>query len=173
MSIDWIPVGATRSIPAKERGNRGIFPSTKVSGGLVEYESCLERDFFLVCNHAPDVIKFQHQPISISYKYKNQKNRIYTPDVYVEFAGGKKGLFEIKYEEEVLEKGKKYEERWTAAQEWGKKRNIVFSVTTERNIRSPRWFNIWFTLGSSKCRSFDSYESKLIQIIPDKGERYD
>ena len=102
MSIDWIPKGASRSIPAKERGNRGLFPSSKVPNGIVEYESCLERDFFLVCHHAPDVIKFQHQPVSISYKDKNQKSRTYTPDAFVEFAGGKKALFEIKYEDEVL-----------------------------------------------------------------------
>src|SRR5271157_1191376 len=119
MSIDWIPVGAARTIPAKERGNRGLFPSSKVPGGIVEYESCLERDFFLVCNHAPDVIKFQHQPVSISYTDQNQKVRKYTPDLYVEFEGGRKGLYEIKYEEEVREKGNKYQARWAATREWG------------------------------------------------------
>ena len=91
MSIDWIPVGATRSIPAKERGNRGIFPSTKVSGGLVEYESCLERDFFLVCNHAPDVIKFQHQPISISYKYKIRRTEFILQTYMLSLQEEKKG----------------------------------------------------------------------------------
>lgn len=172
MSVDWIPKGASRSIPAKERGNRGLFPSSKVPNGIVEYESCLERDFFLVCHHAPDVIKFQHQPVSISYKDKNQKSRTYTPDAFVEFTGGKKGLFEIKYEDEVREKGEKYKERWVAAEEWAKKRNIVFSVITELKIRTPRWFNIWFTLGSSKCRLMDAYIRELIQLIPEKGERY-
>jgi hypothetical protein len=57
------------------------------------------------------VIKFQHQPISITYKDKSQKSRKYTPDVFVEFEGGIRGLFEIKYADEVLENGKKYEER--------------------------------------------------------------
>lgn len=173
MSIDWIPVGASRAIPAKERGNRGFFPSAKVPGGIVEYESCLERDFFLVCHHAPDVVKFQHQPVSISYQDKNQKARKYTPDVYVEFEGGMKGLFEVKYEEEVLAKGEKYEERWSAARDWGKARNILFSVLTEQNIRTPRWFNIWFTLGSSKCTTATSYVAKLTQVMPEAGERYD
>ena len=44
MSIDWIPKSAARVIQAKERGNRGFFPSSKVPNGIVEYESCLERD---------------------------------------------------------------------------------------------------------------------------------
>jgi len=172
MDIDWIPIGSSRIIQAKERGNRGLFPSSKVPNGVVEYESCLERDFFLICHHAPDVIKFQHQPVSILYEDKNQKSRTYTPDAFVEFVGGKKGLFEIKYEEEVLENGEKYKERWNAAEEWAKKRNMVFSVVTELKIRTPRWFNIWFTLGSSKCRLIDAYIREFIQLIPEEGERY-
>jgi transposase len=172
MSMDWIPTGATRDIRAKEMGNRGIFPSTKVPGGIVEYESCLERDFFLICHHAPDVVKFQHQPISIRYSDKDLKARKYTPDAYVEFEGGKKGLFEIKYEEEILARGKKYEERWSAAREWGRERNITFSVLTEQNIRTPRWFNTWFTLGSSKCAPSARDIEMLNQVIPENGERY-
>ena len=172
MSIDWIPKSAARVIQAKERGNRGFFPSSKVPNGIVEYESCLERDFFLICHHAPDVIKFQHQPVSILYEDKNQKSRTYTPDAFVEFEGGRKGIFEIKYEEEVLKNGEKYKERWMAAEEWAKKRNMVFSVITELKIRTPRWFNIWFTLGSSKCKLLDTYTRELIQIIPEKGECY-
>jgi putative transposase len=173
MSTDWIPVGAARAINVKERGNRGLFPSSKVLGGIVEYESCLERDFFFLCQHAPDVVKIQHQPISITYQDEKQTTRKYTPDVYVEFWGGLKCLFEIKYEEEVLEKGEKYAERWSAAREWGKTQNISFSVLTEKDIRTPRWFNIWFTLGASKCVPDSSHLSKLNQVVTHSGERYD
>ena len=173
MSIDWIPTGASRKIPAKERGNRGIFPSNKVKGGLVEYESCLERDFFLVCNHAPDVMKFQHQPITISYQDKKGKTRKYSPDVFVEFKNGTRVLFEIKYEAEVLKKGDFYKERWDKARNWGKKRNIFFDILTEEKIRTARRFNIWFTLGSSKCSSASHYISKLSALIPENGEQYD
>ncbi len=35
MSVDWIPTGATLSIPAKSMGNRGLFPSNKVPGCLM------------------------------------------------------------------------------------------------------------------------------------------
>src|SRR4030043_2008484 len=110
MSIDWIPTGSVRPIPAKNMGNRGIFPSNKVPGGIVEYESCLERDFYLACDHAVDVVKFQHQPVCIEYKDGKGKSRKYTPDVFVEFINEKRGLYEIKYEEEVSIKGTKYEE---------------------------------------------------------------
>ncbi len=173
MSIDWIPLNAARDIPAKERGNRGFFPSFKVSGGIAKYESCLERDIFLVFHHAPDVTKFQHQPITISYQDKSGKTRKYTPDVYVEFKEGQKGLYEIKYEEERVKKSEKYQERWTAAKKWAEKRNIHFSILTEKDIRTSRWFNIWFTLGSSKCRSVDKIIPKLKKLIPEKGKRYE
>ncbi|MFW9882313.1 MAG: hypothetical protein ACFFG0_55330 [Candidatus Thorarchaeota archaeon] len=66
MSIDRIPVPA-RKIAAKERGNRGYIYTEKVNGGVAEYESCLERDRYLVLIHAPDVIKFQPQPKTIFY----------------------------------------------------------------------------------------------------------
>jgi transposase InsO family protein len=173
MSIDWIPIGASRKITAKERGNRGIFPSNKVKDGIVEYESGLERDFFFECHHAPDVMKFQHQPVTIYYKDTKGKNRKYSPDVYVELYDGTKGLFEIKYEEEVRNKGELYKERWNEARKWGKKRNIFFKVLTEEKIRTARRFNIWFTLGSSKCTSAAPYIPKLTSLIPEKGERYD
>ena len=173
MSIEWIPTGAARNIPAKEQGNRGIFPSIKVPGGFVEYESCLERDFFIECDHSPDVLKFQHQPITISYQNKDGIARKYTPDAFVEFKEGRSGLFEIKYESELAEKGQIYEERWGKAREWGAERKITFSVLTERVIRTPRWLNIWVTLGPSKCRSNDSYIAKLAALIPENGERYD
>ncbi len=170
MSIDWIPIGSARSIPAKERGNRGFFPSPKIPEGIAEYESCLERDFLLQCHHAPDVSMFQHQPISISYKDKNKKNRIYTPDVYVEFICGKKALFEIKYEEEVIKKSDKYEERWSATEQWSKERNIIFRVITEKNIRTPRWFNIWFTIGASKSRSTQYHIPDLNLLLSENGD---
>ncbi len=172
MTLDWIPIKATRKITPKDRGNRGFLPSSKTSGGIIEYESCLERDFFLLCHHAPDVIRIQHQPITISYKDQQQKMRKYTPDAFIEFTGGKKGLFEIKYEEEVNEKSDFYQERWTAAQEWAEKQNIFFFVITEVKIRTPRWFNVWFTLGSSKARWMDDYLYELKQILSKEGEHY-
>lgn len=62
-------LSAVRSIPPKTQGNRGYFPSFKMlSEGVANYESQIERDFFLLCHHAPDVISFLHQPITIAYK---------------------------------------------------------------------------------------------------------
>ncbi|NVM54053.1 MAG: DDE-type integrase/transposase/recombinase [Candidatus Helarchaeota archaeon] len=172
MSLDWIPFEPARKITPKEQGNRGLIPSNKVIGGIMEYESCLERDFFLLCDHSPSVKTFQHQPVTIKYKDFKGKTRKYTPDAYVEFKNGKKGLYEVKYEDEVLNNSEKYEKRWDEAKKWANIRGVHFAVLTERDIRTPRQFNIWLTLGASKCPSNSDYVQSLNLVIPDEGERY-
>ncbi|MHA1672159.1 MAG: TnsA endonuclease N-terminal domain-containing protein, partial [Promethearchaeota archaeon] len=157
----------------KEQGNRGFFPSNKVDASIVEYESGLERDLFLKANHAPNVKRIQHQPITIGYKASDGHIRKYTPDVYLEFQNGFKVLIEVKYASEVSSKELKYRERWDKAFEWGKKRGILFCVLTEKEIRTPRLHNIWFTLGASKSSSNDRYIPRLQSLIPKDGERYE
>ena len=169
MSIDWIPA---RKITSKERGNHGFILTAKNPSGEVEYESCLERDFFLLGIHYPHMKKIQHQPITIKYKDEKGKDRKYTPDVYVEYNDGSKGLYEIKYEKDVRENQEKYELRWKAAEEWVKQRGIVFSLLMEREIRTPRRENVWFTLEASKCAFNDYYIYKLNNLIQPEGEEY-
>ena len=172
MSQNWNPVGSTRKITAKEQGNRGYIPSEKVINGIAEYESNLERDLLLECHHAPDVITFQHQPVTIAYTTIDGSARKYTPDVFIEFMDGTRALIEVKYDDEVKKKEEYYKERWDAARKWAIKRNIIFAVLTECQIRTPRWSNIWFTLGASKCITNDILIPKLKAIIPLNGEKY-
>ncbi len=80
MDITW---SAVRSIPPKTEGNRGLFPSSKVPAGTVEYESQIERDLFLQLEHAPTVKRFQHQPVTIQYKDKKGKTRRYTHPMFL------------------------------------------------------------------------------------------
>ena len=169
MSIDWIPA---RKISSKARGNRGIIPTCKNPNGEVVYDSCLERDFYNLGIHAPHVIRIQHQPITIIYKDENGKERRYTPDAYVEYSNGSKWLYEIKYEEDIRKNQKEYELKWKAADEWSKKKGISFGVLTQREIRTPRRENVWFTLGASKCKISDFYINKLISLIPAEGYEY-
>ena len=57
MSIDWRPIRSTIKNPSKEQGNRGVFPSSKVNGGIFEYESTLERNISLNSNHTKTFYK--------------------------------------------------------------------------------------------------------------------
>ncbi|MFX1513388.1 MAG: TnsA endonuclease N-terminal domain-containing protein [Promethearchaeota archaeon] len=171
--ISHIEYSAVRSIPPKTRGNRGLFPSRKVQKGVVEYESQLERDFFLVLEHAPDVKLYQHQPFKIIYTDDQNNTHAYVPDVYVEFTIGLRILVEIKDEDTYNKDFEKNKLKWNAAEEWTKQRGIIFLVLTEREIRTPRMATIWFTLGSSKCSENDKYMNKLTDLIPSNGASYE
>jgi hypothetical protein len=169
MSIDWIPA---RKISSKARGNRGIIPTSKSPLGFIEYESCIERDFFLVAIHDPNVNIIKHQPISIYYLDEKGAQRKYTPDASVRFNDGTELLLEIKPEEEVRTNRKKYHDRWKAAKAWADGNGMSFNVITDKEIRTPRWLNIWFTLGASKCADNDRYINKLNLLIHPEGEEY-
>jgi len=169
MSIDWIPV---REIRPKEQGNRGFIPTCKTRNGVAEYESCLERDFYLLCDHDRSVTRYQPQPVTLHYTDSDGKDRQYTPDVFVEYVDHGPGLYEIKYAEEVSKNHEKYEERWNAAREWATRNGAEFKVLTETAIRSARKENVWFTLGSSKCATNDSYTTKLTALLKSEGVTY-
>lgn len=169
MTIEY---SAVRSIPPKTKGNRGYFPSNKVNSLIVEYESQIERDFYLLLEHAPDVIQYQHQPIKIKYKNTNNKFRNYTPDVYLEFDNGLRALVEIKDQQTLDEDYKKFKFRWDAAQVWSQERGYLFKVLTENQIRNERLANIWFTLSASKNPNNNKYVTKLKQLIPTVGQKF-
>ena len=169
MSIDWIPA---RKIKPQVKGNRGYIPTRKNPSGIVQYESCLERDFLLLAIHDPSVTGIQHQPKTIIYQDKIGKSRKYTPDAYLEFRDGKRLLIEIKPSEEVKTNSAKFEDRWNAARIWADSNSMRFIIVTENEIRSPRWMNVWFTLGASKCRNNDQFVDKLDKITNAEGDSY-
>lgn len=168
-TIDWEPA---RKITPKDRGNRGLIPTVKNPLGSIGYESCIERDFYLLAVHCPSVKLVLHQPITLEYKDADGADRSYTPDAYLETTDGSKLLVEIKSEEELLNQGSKYEERWKHTKLQAEGNGIRFLVLTEKNIRTPRWFNVWFTLGSSKCYANKEYIKTLEMLIPATGIEY-
>lgn len=161
-----------RVITPKERGNRGFIPTDKNHLGIIEYESCIERDFFLEAIHDPNVCLIHHQPITIVYQLAGKETRKYTPDAHLEFEDGTKLLVEIKSDSELQDNRESYEDRWNAAHKWAEEHGMAFLVLTENEIRTPRWLNIWFTLGSSKCISNERYMEKLNVLIHPDGEEY-
>jgi hypothetical protein len=171
MSVDWIPSHVidwepARKITPKEIGNRGIIPTEKNPTGVVEYESCIERDLFLLAIHGPSIKYILHQPITIDYVDSKGHSRRYTPDVLLESEDGTRLLVEIKSESELLNQQAKWRERWAHAENQAKEKGIHFQVLTEKQIRTPRWFNVWFTLGSSKCRDNAAFIHILDSSIP-------
>ncbi len=162
---------AIRSIPAKEIGNRGFFATEKNQDGIAAYESQIERDFMLLLDHAEDVELFQHQPYRIQFSSSLGMQKYYTPDVLVVFSNGLRLLVEIKDEDTLQNEAEKFQERWNAAHKWAELKGMTFLVFTERNIRTPRFTNIWFTLGASKVQNSE-YMSLLNGLLTSKGEGF-
>src|SRR5271157_5223438 len=140
-----------RSIPLSTRANTGYIPSSKVSDGVASYESRVERDFYLLCNHDPSILQFQPQPMTIRWAGPDKKEHHYTPDVLVITAQGENYLVEIKEEAEIEANYETYRARWHAADESARQKGWEFRVITEQMIRTPRLRNIWFCLGASRA----------------------
>jgi len=167
-----IDYSSVRDIPPRTQGNRGIFPSSKVPEGSAHYESQIERDFFLLLEHAPDISLFQHQPKNIVYTDEEGKNHKYTPDVYLVIEDGTRILVEIKDEVSLYKNYEKNKPKWDAAEKWCNSKGIVFLVLSDRDIRTSRLANIWFTFGSSKVQENSRYMSKLLTLLSPKPKKY-
>ncbi len=84
----------TRDVFSDGNGSSGTFSSVKV-GRVVQFESLLELDFFLMLEECPQVTYYQEQPLRISYQVE-EKELLYYPDVLLVLADGKAIVAEIK-----------------------------------------------------------------------------
>ena len=76
------------------RKYKGYFPSKKLCR-MVQWESLLERDAFLLFEFSPGVIKYQEQPEMIEYEEDGEIRRYY-PDIEVVLTNGEIIHFEVK-----------------------------------------------------------------------------
>nr|MDO8117532.1 TnsA endonuclease N-terminal domain-containing protein [Candidatus Sigynarchaeota archaeon] len=154
---------SSRKIPRSRRANTGFFPSKKVKSGIVDYESRIERDFYILLNHDPSVVQFQHQPEIIEWTDSKGKHHEYTTDVLVIMKDGKRILVEIKPEDEIESIIDQFKEAWIAADTAAKQRGCEFLIITDKMIRGARFNNVWFCLGASRLR-FNDYEHEITQV---------
>ena len=93
-----------RRIPRSYRSTTGVLMSAK-SLGAAEYESSLERDFYVLLDADPSVSRFEVQPIRLpAEEGGGRKGHFrYTPDVLVQFVDPTVPPFlcEVKYVAEV------------------------------------------------------------------------
>jgi hypothetical protein len=128
--------------PARKISNRGtkkntgLFPSLK-NERSVAFESLIERDYIYLLEFDSNVIRYQEQPVTISFKFSNRTHN-YTPDFLVQ-RKNKIQLIEIKPKsklEKLLSNEltiKKYE----AATLYCKSNNFdEFKIVTDEEIRS-------------------------------------
>jgi len=79
----------------------GYFASYK-NKSQIAFESVLERDFYMMLEFDDNVVSYEEQPMTIKYEYLDNSKRRYTPDTMVVYKDRNKKLFEVKYEDELL-----------------------------------------------------------------------
>lgn len=138
-----------RTIPKNYRNVTGIAAATK-AGGAAQFESTLERDFLSLLEFSPDVKSIDPQPVKVEWSDDRGHQRIYTPDVFVEFVDGNDRLpwlCEVKYRSELKEKWTEFRPKFKAAVRFAKQRGWQFKIVTEREIRTPYLANVNFLTG--------------------------
>lgn len=129
-----------RKIGLGRRAVAGMMSSDKQSeGGVARFESSLERDFYVLLEFNPRVVRWDPQPVRIDVP---DTGTAYVPDVLVGYAEDirnpgsvRRVLYEIKYREELAKNWTCYRPRFKAALRYAKSQGWAFKLVTEREIR--------------------------------------
>lgn len=162
-----------RRIPRSSRSVTGRFPSEK-RGGLAQFESTLERDFFLLLEFDPTVRSFEEQPLSIEYQDAGGRLYHYIPDVRIDYHPAcspylPPHLIEVKYEADLVAQHDELRPKLQAGMRYAAARGWGFRVLTERDIRTPRLANARFLLPYQQVPSDDLAEARLVAALERQG----
>src|SRR5208337_3510207 len=150
-----------RKIPKNYRSLTGYFYSVK-NGRGINFESSLERDFYLTLEFQDDVLSYEEQPIYIEYQ-QNRRKKSYPPDCLVTYkdeSGKRPLLVEVKFTSELAGKKKEeLEEKFSIIKQYAQENGMDFKVITEKEIRVGVYVeNLKFLYAHKKApRNFNQY----------------
>jgi len=143
-----------RKIPKNYLGVTGGFSSAK-NGRMLQFESPLERDYMILLEFDPHVMKFEEQPVKIPFK---KGSKPYVPDLLIHYSNAPPALVEVKTLEDLIKNEILYAPKFEKAVEFANARGWDFRILTEKEIRVPR-------LGTLKfLRSYAHSHVSLIDI---------
>jgi hypothetical protein len=135
-------------------------------------ESSLERDFYILMRYDLNVLKYEGQPVRISFCDKEGVDRTYTPDALVEFRtdivpakGMRPWLCEIKYEEDLRKNKAEYAPKFKAGRCYARGRGWEFKILTEKHIRTPYLDNVKFLTQYRNIDVDDNFESLILKTL--------
>jgi len=138
--------GPVRKIRKNYRSITGGLASVK-AGGEAPFESSLERDFLILLEFDPQVVRISPQPVRLQYRLDGGRSRLYTPDVLVHYQGGQRpGLFEVKYVSEIREKRDHFRRLFPVVRDYARDRGWTFTLMTEKSLRGVLLDNTRFLL---------------------------
>ncbi len=149
-----------RKIPLNYRNITGYVQSSK-SDNYTYFESSLERDALLLLEFDFNVKQFKTQPKRFHYKHNN-KNKHYTPDIWVEYRNGSCKYIEVKYRDDLKKDWATLQPKFKAVIHQVKDEiNTKFKILTEVEIRTPLLENVTYLL-SYRHRGYEDYQMKTI-----------
>lgn len=142
-----ILIMGVRRIPIGTRTLTGYFFSFK-NQGHVEFESLLERDFYLSLEFVVDVLSYKAQPVKVEKRINGRIRPLY-PDCLVTFtrlSDKRPLLVEVKHTKD-LNNPKKADEikvKVSVMEEFAKRRCWDFRLVTDKDVRGVRLENYRF-----------------------------
>jgi len=141
-----------RKIPKTYGSLSGISVSQKLKR-QTSFESSLERDLFTLLEFDPNIVYYEEQPVKIEYFDSTQKLRSYTPDILIVYKteevspyGKTHILGEVKYRTNLFSNWSELKPKFKAARKLCKRRDWLFNIFTENEIRTPYLKNVRFLL---------------------------
>lgn len=159
------------------RGHRAVRGRAVVHGGLVAFESTLERDFLETVDFDDTVVSICEQPCRIAYRDRSGRRRTYVPDFLVRHAPGvclehdvEGYLYEVKHRAELFAEWPTLKPKFKAARLWARERGLRFVILTEVEIRGAHLSNVRVLNQHRRLEAHPGIEEKLAATLAVMGE---
>lgn len=165
-----------RKIKRGSSGIRGQLRTEKSENGKVQFESKLERDYYVLLDYDRTVWSIEEQPFEIKFEM-NGKQHTYVPDVYIRRSDGLPDMIaEIKYYRDLKKDIKKLKPKFEAARQFCEEipKQTDFVVLTDLCPQiKDRYFlaNVHFLI-PYKSFNMKSYE-KVYELFEEGIPLYD
>jgi len=133
-ALVWKDTGG-RKRKKKPSFRSGDFVSAKNGGKLIHYRSGWECKCYELLEEWDKVVAYAGEPIRIPYLWMGEE-RTYKPDIVIDYADGRREVWEIKPANQTNLKQNKA--KWHSAKEYCHMRDWEFIVITEKGLNKLR-----------------------------------
>lgn len=143
----------------------GVFYSFK-NDRHIEFESSLERDFFLLLEMDETVQSYEEQPVTLYYTYANRK-RSYTPDCIIHYVDESKSpcIVEVKPSNVVKDNKIFLKQKFEQIERYLYENDMDFKLFTEYDIRTQRLENCKYIYPFSNVQDNPTYTDTITNIV--------
>jgi hypothetical protein len=128
-------------------------PAPKLPRTLSFASRQLLRDLLTLLNFDLNVLHYQQQPVQIKYRDSQGRQRAYTPELLITYRTDivpakwmPPLLCEVRCREDLFENWTDLKPKLRAARAFARRRKLQFQILTEREIRTPYFYNARFLL---------------------------